>query len=552
MKFSTIPQLGRNVNRLREILTILSKYGLADWFSRLDFEFAKGFFRTGTGPALTELSTETRIRLALSELGTTFIKLGQLLSTRADLVGPALAKELTLLQEDAPADSFPRVQAVIQAELGQPIDAIFADFEAKPMASASIAQVHRARLKDGQAVVVKVQHPDIEGRVRTDLDILIGLAELAEQYVPELKRYRPRAIAVEFQRTLLRELDFAREERNLQQFASNFAGDPKVHFPTPYPDYSTSRVLTMERLKGIKLAEPARLVEAGYDREEIARRGATLFLDMIFRDGFYHADPHPGNFLVLEGGVIGMLDCGMVGRLDERMREQIEEMLLALASRDAILLTAVITRVGAVPRELDQSALTADITDFLFYYAGIPLDQLDLGGALTELTEIIRRYQIVLPASLALLIKVLIMLEGTARLLNPHFNLTQLITPYQQKLIWRRLSPVRHLQKLRRVYHELEYLGEVLPRGIVDILQQMQSGRFDVHLEHRKLEPSVNRLVFGLLTSALFLGSAWLWSHGVEPAVGGVSLPGAAGCFLSVLLGLRLLWAIQKSGKLDR
>jgi ubiquinone biosynthesis protein len=192
------------------------------------------------------------------------------------------------------------------------------------------------------------------------------------------------------------------------------------------------------------------------------------------------------------------------------------------------------------------------LADFLSYYTTQSLTQIDLGGALTELTGIIRRYQILLPTSVALLLKVLIMLEGTSRLLSPRFNLMELIQPYQRKLLWRRLSPMRHVQKLRRMYHELEYLGEVLPRGITDILQQVQTGRFDIHLDHRRLEPSVNRLVFGMLTSAIFLGSAVLWSFQVAPLIGGVSVPGALGCALSLLLGLRLLWAIRKSGNLDR
>jgi ubiquinone biosynthesis protein len=552
MKLTTIPQLARNVNRVRAIITILSKYGLADWISRLDLELFKGLFKASTGPNLVELTQATRIRLALSELGTTFIKFGQVMSTRGDLVGPELARELSQLQEGAPADPVEKVRAVIESELGKPVAELFAEFEEKPLASGSIGQVHRARLKDGRLVAVKVQHPSIETRIRTDLEILVGLAELVEEYLPDVRRYRPRALAAEFQRLLLRELDFGREGRHLQQFANNFARDPNVRFPTVFAELSTSRVLTMEYLDGVKIAEAQRLAAMGVDREELARRGAIMYLDMIFRDGFYHADPHPGNLLALPGGVIAMLDCGMVGRLDERLREQIEEMLLAIAAGDGVHLTSLITRIGSVPPELDQAGLNIDVVDFLSYYASQALDQLDLGGALTELTDIIRRYQIVLPTEVALLIKVLIMLEGTSRLLNPHFNLMELIKPYQQKLVWRRLSPARHLQRMRRVYREIEYLGEVLPRGLADILQQVQTGRFDVHLEHRRLEPSVNRLVLGMLTSSLFLGSALLASHHVEPLVGGVSLLGALGCAVSVLLGLRLLWAIRKSGHLDR
>lgn len=552
MHLTSLPQLARNANRVREIVTVLSKYGLADWVSRLHLGFAGALFKSQDGQKLTELTHEQRIRFTLSELGTTFIKFGQMLSTRADLVGPELADELVRLQDDAPADPPAVVRATVEKELGTQLEERFAVFDLQPLASASIGQVHRARLKDGRAVVVKVQHPGIDARVRNDLEILLGLAQLAEHQLPELRPYQPRATAAEFQRVLLRELDFGREARNLEQFATNFADDPDVRFPVPVRDYSTGRVLTMELLDGIKVADTARLVAADVPLEEVARRGAQVYLDMIFRDGFYHADPHPGNILVLEGGVIGMLDCGMVGRIDERMREDVEEMLMAVAHRDSARLTALITRVGSVPPELDQAGLSADIADLVSYYGSQGLDKLDLGKALTEITDAIRRYRIVLPAGLALLLKVLIMLEGTSRLLSPRFSLIELIGPYYQKMFWRRLSPDRYLRKLGLLLREWENLGEVLPRGVADIVQKVQTGRVNVNLEHRGLEPSVNRLVLGMLTSALFLGSTLLWSHHVPPEVGGVSVFGALGCALSVGLGLRLLWAIRKSGKLDR
>ncbi len=552
MNLTAIPQLARNVNRLREIVTILGRYGLADWISRLDWDFAKGLLRGHDGRGLAAFTHETRIRLALTELGPTFIKFGQMLSTRADLIGPALAKELTALQANVPADAPKGVRRAVEAELGRPLEELFAEFDEIPVASASIGQVHRARLRSGQPVAVKVQHPGIETRIRIDLAILNALTELADQYLPEMRQYRPTTTAAEFQRTLLRELDFGREERNLQQFAANFAVDPTVRFPAPYAEFSTGRVLTMDWLEGLPIADPQQLVAAGFDQEEIARRGATVFLDMIFRDGFYHADPHPGNLLVLPGGVLGMLDCGMVGRLDENLREAFEEILLAIVQRDAVHLTSVIMRLGSVPPQLDPSGLNTDIADFVSYYGSQSLDQMDLGGALTEMTAIIRRYHIWLPAGVALLLKVLIMLEGTARLLNPRFNLIELMQPYQRKLLWRRLSPERHWQKLRRLVQEWGLLGEMLPRSLAVILQQMQKGRFELHLEHERLEPSVNRLVFGLLTSALFLGSALLWSFQAPPLLGGVSVLGALGCGISFVMGLRLLWAIRKSGRLGR
>lgn len=551
MRLTAIPQLARNVNRLREVVTILSKYGLADWISRLEIGFAGGILKSAEGHRLIDQSHETRVRLALTELGPTFIKLGQVLSTRADMVGPELARELTKLQDAAPADTFPAVRQAIEAELGQPLKELFAEFSEQPLASASIAQVHRARLASGQWVVVKVQHKGIEPRVRTDLDILVGLAELAEEHIGELKKYRPRGAAAEFQRMLLRELDFGREERNLQQFVSNFADDPTVRVPASFPELCTSRVLTMELLDGIKVSDPEKLRQSGADLEEVARRGATVFLEMIFRDGFYHADPHPGNVLVLPGGIIGLIDCGMAGRLDDRTREDVEELLLAIGQSDATRLTTAITRIGAVPPGLDQTGLGSDVAEFLSYYGNRSLEKLDLGRALSDMVEIIRRYHIVLPANIALLIKVLVMLEGTSRALNPSFDMLSLIKPFRKRMLRRYLSPARRLRKVQQVLREWRHLGEVLPRSLADILQQLQYGRFEVHLEHKHLEPSINRLVYGMLASALFVGSAMLLSAKVPPTISDISLLGAAGLTLSTVQAVRLFWAIRNSGRLD-
>lgn len=557
MRITAIPQLYRHVNRWGEIISVLSKYGLANWVSRLDWEFAKRFFKDADGELLARHRPETRIRLALTELGPTFIKLGQILSTRADLIGADLAGELRLLQEEVRPDPPDVARSTVESELGRNIELVFAEFSDEPIASASIGQVHLARLRDGREVVVKVQHAGIIDKVRVDLDILVGLAQMAEM-VPEFAPYRPRAVVAEFQRTLRRELDFGREERNMRQFAVDFADDPTVCIPRSFPELCTNRVLTMERLVGIRLIEHERLIAAGYDLEAVARRGADLYLKMIFVHGYYHADPHPGNLVVLPGNVIGLLDFGMIGRIDEPLRENIEEMVTALVEHDAMHLTSIITRIGMTPPQLDQAALSVDLADFVGHYANQRFDEFDLGGALNEMMDIIRRYQIMLPERVALLVKVFVMLEGTSRLLSPSFSLMEVMRPYQRQLFWRRLSPSRQARKLRRLYSELEHLAEVLPRGLVEILHQVQTGSFDVHLDHRGLEPSVNRLVLGMLASALFLGSSLLLAQRVPPKIPwpsfleDLSVLGTVGSILSILLGLRLWRAISKSGHLDR
>lgn len=550
MKISTLPQFYRNVTRWQKILAVLSKYGLADWIAGLDFEFAKGFFKDRDGESLARHTREVRIRMAMTELGPTFIKLGQVLSTRPDLIGTELAAELTHLQTAVPADPPDVVRAAIEAELGQPIEEVFAEFDEFPIGSASIGQVHRAKLLSGDPVVVKVQRHGIEDTVRVDLEIMAGLAQLAEG-IAEFSNYRPRATVAEFQRMLLRELDFGREERNLQQFAQDFADSTTVRIPRSYPELSTCRVLTMECLEGVKLTNAEQLADQGFDLEEIARRGANMYLKMIFGDGFYHADPHPGNLVLLENNVIGLLDFGMVGRIDSELQELIEEMFLAVTSMDSERLTTLITRVGMTPPQLDYAGLSLDVADFIAFYTNQPLESLNIAGALNEMTEIIRRHHIMLPARISMLIKVFVMLDGTAKQLSPRFSLIEVMEPYRKKMAWRRVSPVRRIKKMQRIYGELEYLAQHVPRRVGDILQQVQNGKFDVHLDHRGLEPSVNRLVLGMLASALFLGSSLLITHKVL-AFNGISVLGYGGALISLALGLRLIHAINKSGHLDR
>jgi ubiquinone biosynthesis protein len=578
MNIRTIPHLYRNVKRWTEIIRVLSKYGLADWLSQTNIEFIKERLRDREGEVLARMSREARIRLALSELGPTFIKLGQLLSTRPDIVGAALADELKQLQTATPADPPDQVRKTVETELAQPLEDLFDDFELVPIASASIGQVHRARLKTGQRVVVKVQHAGIQSIVSEDLEVLMGLAQLAE-HIPELKPYRPSANVAEMGRTIRRELDFGREERNLHQFAALFRDDPTICIPRAYTELSTARVLTMEMIDGIPVASTGQLEAAGVDREEVARRGADIYLQMIFTHGYYHADPHPGNIVVLPGNVIGLLDFGMVGRIDERLREDIEEMLLAIVNHDVLMLARIIKRIGQAPPELDEAALNNDVADFVGHYATQSLAHFDLSGALTDMVEIIRRHGIALPPQVAMLIKVLVTLEGTAKLLSPQFSLMEVMQPFQRTMLLRRLSPARQWRKLRRLYVEVEQLVEVLPARIMQIMEQIQAGKFDVHLDHRGLGPSVNRLVLGMLTSALFVGSSLLLSYKVPPllfhgplqpvtgeptiwnsfrriwyyfGLQDISVLGLVGCSVAILVGLRLLLAIAKSGHLDQ
>jgi ubiquinone biosynthesis protein len=561
IKLSSIPQIYRHLRRGTEIMRILSRYGLADWLSRLNVDFIKDQLKDREGEALARHTQAKRIRMALSDLGPTFIKLGQLLSTRPDIAGPELAGELQKLQTDAPADSAETVQQIILSELSQPAEGLFREFSPDPIASASIGQVHAAKLPSGESVVVKVQHEGIHDKINEDLEILTGLATLAEK-MPEFQAYRPVATVAELARSLRRELDFGREERNLHLFATQFRKNQDIRVPLPIDDLCTGRVLTMERIDGVPLSDRAELLREGHDPKHLAQLCATAYMKMIFDEGCFHADPHPGNLLAMPGDKLGLLDFGMVGRVNEQLRDEMEEILLAVAQKDALSLTGVIQRMGQPPANFDEATLSLDIADLMGAYAGIPLEQLQLGKLLNDTTEIIHRHRIQLPANMGLLIKALITLEGTLKSLDPQISVLELVKPFQKRILARRLSPTRYWRRLRRAVVDFERLVEVLPRRMTTILEQIQTGKFDVHLDHRRLEPSVNRLVLGMLTSALFLGSTLMLSQKVPPLIfhnkpwhlgmHNVSILGLVGCGLSLLIGLRLLRAIGKSGHLDR
>jgi len=544
MQIQTVANIPGDVARASEVGRVLIKYGLAEWLKGTEWAPIRRILTSHSGEILTDQPFPVRMRMALTDLGTTFIKLGQVLSTRPDLVGPEVARELSHLQSATPADPPEVAVATVEKELGRPIAECFLEFEPQAMASASIGQVHRAKLLNGRPVVVKVQHPGIESTIRRDLSIVSNLATLAE-HNEELKLYRPMAVVREFRQTLMRELDFRREMRNLQQFRQNFAADHTVRFPKPYPDLSSGRVLTMQMFKGISVGDTAQLQQKHVDCEATARQGAGVFVQMIFRDGFYHADPHPGNILVMARGRVGILDGGMVGRIDDELRERIAQILLAAADRDAPRLAELIAAVCKAPANLDRPGLSADLMEVFSQYGSQAVDQLEVGGALTSVTRIMHEYNLFMPSRLSMLIKCLIILEGTGRGLNAGFNLGELLAPFRREFILQQFSPETWLRKAKRIRRDWESLAESIPSDVNNLLEQLRLGHFSVRIKHPPLETSVNRLVNGLCISALLMASALLWVHQVPPTIRGVSILGAAGYLVAAFLAARVLWLIR-------
>jgi len=496
--------------------------------------------------AMRDKPLPERLRLALTDLGPTYIKFGQVLSTRSDLVGPDVAEELRKLQSDTPADPPESVEQLIVNELGQCAENLFAQFDPVAFSSASIGQVHRAKLEDGHDVVVKVQHAGIEEKINIDLELLQVLAKLLQEHVADARPYQPISTAREFQKTLLRELDFTSERRNMEQFARNFAEDDTVYIPAVYQHLCSQRVLTMDFMAGIPGSKPQEIQASGVALDVFARKAATIFLNMIFRDGFYHADPHPGNYMLLEGGVLGLLDCGMVGRLDEPMRELFAELLLMLIEGDSESLADLLLRAGSAPEDVDRVTFRTDVSDLIIEHGTRSLDEFDLGGALEQLTSIIRRHQVLMPSAASLLIKTLVMLEGTSRQLNPSFSLAEILEPFKDQLVRERLDPKRWLRRVSHSIRDIDRLAKQGPRNLAEILERLQSGKLKIRHELEDIKVTVNRLVAGMLIASLFMGSSMLLSQQLPPVIKGISLIGAIGCLTAVILGGKLLWSIRE------
>jgi ubiquinone biosynthesis protein len=551
MKIEPLARLERHAKRLGEIAAVLGKYGLADVFGGFDYPWLNKRLLSSDGQVLSDLTTPARVRLAMTELGTTFIKLGQMLSTRPDLVGVEMADELAELQSKVPAEGVESARAIILADLGRPLEEVYAEFDTVPLAAASIAQVYAARLHTGERVVVKVRRGKIEKKATTDLEIVQAMAELMEKHSPALRPYQPVAIVRQFRKALLREMDFTYEKRNIEEFTQHFAGDPTVRIPAVHAEFCSHQIITMERLDGISGTDIEAMRGCGEDLAEFAKRGANMYLEMVFRDGFYHADPHPGNLMMLPGCVVGVIDCGQVGRIDDELRDEVETLLLAIVENDSTQVTEQVLSLGSVPPDFNRERLRTDLDDFMADYVGHPLSEINVGQALTSLIEIIRRYHITLPPPLAVLLKTIIVLEGTSRRFSPGLSLAELMQPFCQRMVLRRLSPKRMVRRVRRTYRDWDRLISALPRDLTDLLARFRDGTLTVHLDHRHLDPIVNRLVLGVLTAAIFLGSSQLWSSEAKPLLWGVSVFGALGYLLSVYLGWRLLRAIRKSGNID-
>lgn len=562
LTFSRINRNIRSIRRYRDILGILIKYGFGHVVEQLNInyylELGRRIVTFGGAPREIErLSQPERMRLAMEELGPTFVKLGQLLSTRPDIIPKEYIAEFRKLQDMVPSFAFEEVRAQIQHELGSPPEELFSDISPVPIAAASIAQVHRGQLKTGEIVVVKVRRPGIDKVVKTDLDILMGLAYLIERHIPASEIYDPVGLVKEFRRTILREMDFAREGHTIDRFAANFAGDSTVHVPKVYWEQTGETVLTMEFVDGIKISDFARLTEAGLDLNKIARNGAESFLKQVLVHGFFHGDPHPGNFFILPGNTICMLDYGMVGRLGDNLKFQLVDLLLAVLQRDAESVISQLLYSGELMDETNIRHLKRDLNEFIDDYYEVPLQEIKVGKLLSEFVEILTLYRIKFPSDLMLLAKALVTIEGIGRQLDPNFDMIGHLRPFMEKLLRERVTPGNLSQEMLRTTKAYGSLLKNLPRDLKEFINRVNRNKFKIDLEHRGLEKlitdldkSSNRISFSLLIAALIVGSSIIMQTNKGPMLLGFPALGFLGYSIAGILGLWLAIAILRSGRL--
>lgn len=507
---------GQQLTRYRQVIRVLVKYGFGELLATLGVTSSG---RDEVGPQalqdqnIQDLSSAQRFRLALEELGPTFIKLGQILSTRPDLVPPEFIIELERLQDTNTPLPWSVIRDQIEAELGTKIEDVFIFVQYKALATASLAQVHAARLKDGTDVILKVQRPNIRRTIENDLEILKNFASLVNTFTILDQVYDLPDIAEDFGYILLQELDYIMEGHNADQFRRNFEGDNDVHIPKIYWDYCTPQMLVMERLMGIKINDVKRLEQAGYDRKKIAAKSARLIIKEVLEDGFFHADPHPGNLLVMHNEVIGVLDFGMVGWLDNSLRSQVARLFVAMTEQDTDTIVSRLIQLEIAPANVNRKRLNKDFGRFLYKYYGRSLENIKVTDFIADLQPIIARHHLRVPTELWLLFKTLVVMQGVGLQLDPDFDIFGSAKPYMQRLIWRQISINSAQKSIIRSSINIQDLLTTIP----DLIRQVERGQLKIQIEITELETLfkkivrvTDRIMVTILLGALILGLSLL------------------------------------------
>lgn len=549
-------RLLRNLGRSREIAAVLLKFGFGDVLARLGVHSVWRRWRRWVSRRptveLPQLTVYERVRLSLEALGPTFIKFGQVMSTRPDLIPPAMIAELQKLQEGVPP--FPSADAIrlVEQEIERSVHEAFAKFDPEPLAAGSLAQVHRAWHHDGTPLAIKIRRPNVVRDVERDLSLMQELAVLLERHIPESRVFDPTGLVSHFARTVRRELNFAREGRTMQEFARLFRRDSSLYVAKVYPELTTEAVLTMEFVDGLRVDEPYNPDLWPCQPADVAIRGARIFMKMSFEYGVFHGDPHPGNLRIRPDGAICLLDYGMVGMLDDETREHLVDLFVAVAQQDVDTLVRVVLELGQPFREVDRPLLKVDMRDFIANYYGVELERIHVGHMLSDFVSILGQHGIRCPGSLTLLIRALVTLEGIGRLLDPSFNLAGHLQPFVEQLVEERYRPGAMADRLIRETRALAVMAREIPGHATTVLRRIAENDLQIQLDHKgldhftvELERSSNRLVVGVVMASLILASALLMRSGTDPLW--LTVPIFA---VSSLLGIWLIYGIFRSGRL--
>jgi ubiquinone biosynthesis protein len=550
----------RDLGRLQHIVAVFIRHGLGDAARRLGWadalERAGRLVHWESAAELARLEPPLQMRRALEELGPTFVKLGQILAGRADLLGPAWIAEFEKLHSHVPSVPFDVLKAQLIEDLGQAPEKIFGWFDTHPLAAASIAQVHRARLKDGTEVVVKIRRPGICRVIEADLRLLESLAAMAAREWPDLQAYRPVELVRQFGHSLRRELDLANECRLAERIAANFSGNPGIVIPRVYWEWTRERVNVQEFIAGIPGDALARVDQEGLDRRLLAQRGAQAVMKMIVQDGLFHADPHPGNVFYLSDNRIAFIDFGMVGRLSPQRRDELLKLMLGLVQRDAPSVADVLLEWADGDSGAQESSLSADVDAFVDAYHGVPLAQLKLSSMLADVTGILRKHHLVLPSDLALLIKAFITVEGMGRNLDPGFHMASEALPLLRRALRARYHPKALAKRSWRSLNRLVDLFTRVPDDLARLLRSVRHGGVQVHIEIEglqrvgdQLDRAASRLTLGLMVAALIIGSSIVMTVRGGPEIWGLPAFGLLG-FTGACLGAAwLLRSIARGGR---
>ncbi|MEZ0228417.1 MAG: ABC1 kinase family protein [Planctomycetota bacterium] len=564
VRLAQLPQAFRSIKRVPQIASVLMKFGFGDVVNRMGLDTllhdlkAKVF--SDTPPEYAGLRTEERIRLSLEELGPTFVKFGQIMATRPDLIPMSLVVELRKLQDKVAPFDTTGIKAHVEKELGRKLDEIFSDFDEQPLAAASIAQVHRATLKDGKKVVLKIQRPNLDRQISTDLDIIAWLAEVMEERLPETRRYSPTAAVREFKKSISKEIDFEREAYNMKRYARNFRDDPAVYVPKVYDEFTNAKILTEEFIEGIKVDSKAIKERASLDRETIAKNGIRIVIESVFIHGFFHADPHPGNIFLLEGNRVCMIDYGMMGVLDQERIDELLVFLTALLTKNTDKLIRLFFKLGLIGEATDVRALRTDCDDLLNRYEMVELAKVDTGRLIQQLFDVITRHDIILPADLLIMGKALATIDGVARDIYPELDPLNAIRPHVLRIYMRRLAdPAFFSREPMRVAEELWYLAQTAPRDLRILLRHLRDGRAKIGIELEGLDANVkksaqalNRLSLSVVMGAIIMGSCYLLvQSNLKPLIGEFpiqSILGLLGIGIACFYGFVLFIGFLRSG----